>query len=644
MGQELTDGNLSFRGGQNAGILPDRIREDQYASGINVTTRDGGLGPRPGFVFQDVVVTTEGGVSDSIGRKMTYQEIFRSGKFQGAAPYEISSFSGIICVISGIIFVINVEDQTAEVLEVELQESSPNGEFIEPESQRLDQYRQRFDIQTAGRFIVIHDYPDTPVIVDGGEARRSDPDAVDEQGNPVPEIIASVLGAYNQSRYFFSSVVNEFTAGDPVGSLSAPDAPITIQEIAIPAATFLGQVFSLGSTNQNKSITAMGFLQVLDSSTGIGPLIVATKDSIYTFRTDLPRSQWESTQFGRLLLFNAGIAGPRAYTNLNTDLYFLSGDGRIRSLALSVAEQQKFSNTPIDREVQNWVVADDPELYSIAVVETAGNRVYITVDPYRIDAQDLSGNPVTDYAHGGMVVLELDNISGILSDAAPAWTGLWQGINPTDIVNVDGELYIFSKDPGSVNALYHVREDLSYDIFDTARRPITSRVYTREYPFQNRFVMKEEKFVEPTLSNIRGEAAVTVDRKTEASGNWIRWRTWEHNSIVDECGEIDCDEVRPVLLEQSFRDVNLGSPEQIGPCDPVTGEDLRYFKRSQYRLTITAENWRLQTFRAVAELQEDAQRIHGPCKKLERKLEKDCSDVSDWHIHSTPFSAEEVCL
>lgn len=644
MQQELPDGNLSFRGGQNAGTLPDRIREDQYASGINVTTKDGGLGPRPGFVFTEITVTTEGGVPDAVGKIVPYQEILHSGKFQGAHAYITESFTGLLAIVSGVIFVINPVSGTAEVLEIEEQQSDFTGvdEQFEPSSQRLDQYAQRFNISNAGRYVVIHDYPDTPVIIDGGQARRADPDAVDEQGNPAPELFASVLGSYNQSRYFFSSIVNEFTAGDPVGSLSAPDAPITVLEIDTVAAPFVGQVFSLGSTNQNKPITAMGFTQVMDSSTGLGPLFVATKDSIYTFRTDLPRTQWEQTQFGRLLLFNAGIAGQRAFVQVNTDLMFISGDGRIRSLLVSAGGQQKFANTPIDREVQNWNVTDDPELTSIAVAETVGNRVFFTVSPYRTDAQDLERNPVTDYAFEGIIVLELDNLSGLLADAAPTWAGLWTGINPMDIVNVDGTLYIFSKDDG-VNALYRMDEFLSYDIYKDEPRNIIARIYTREYPFQDRFKLKKELFVEPTFSNVRGEMSCIIDRKTEASGKWHRWREWKHNAIVDDCEDAGCG-IRPVLQEQSFRDLNFGSPEVEGPCDPITREDLRYFKRAQYRLTISARNWKLQTFRAVANLQEDAELIHGPCEYLVRKLEKDCSDVSDWLLYSVPFKGDEVCL
>lgn len=644
MGEPLFDGTLSFRGGQNAGLLPDRIGEDQYASGVNLSTKDGGVGPRSGFTFLDIEVLTSGGVQISSGATANYSEIFRSGKFQGAHHYIADSGEYIIAVISGVIFCINPEKQTATVLTLDAEDpvASPLEDFVEADVTRLDQYRRRFNMSDAGRFMTIYEYPAYPVIIDGGEARRANPDAEDAFGNPTPEIPNGIIGAYNQSRLFVGSAVHEFTGGDPVGSSAAPNAPITFQEVLLPAADFLGQVFSLGSTNQNNPITAMGFLQVADTSRGLGPLFIATKDSLYTFRTDLPRSQWEETRFGSLLLFNAGVAGQRAFTNLNSDLFFMSGDGRIRSLSISVSEQQKFANTPIDREVRNWVVFDDKDLAELSVAQAHNNKVYFTVNPFRTTARDLYGDEVIDYAFGGFVVLELDNISGALSDAVPAWAGLWQGINPMDMVVVNNELYVFAKDPGAVNSLYRVDDDKTYDTFKDETRLITSRIYSKEYIYQNRFTLKEESTVEPTFSDLSGDIKVVIDRKTEASGNWLHWRTWEHEAKDEECN-FESSEVQPVLLPHSFRDLGFGSPvdEYDDPCDSVTGDDLRYFKREQFRLTITGKNWKLQAFRAKSEVQEDSELINISCDKLVGKtVEKDCSDVSDWYIHSTPFVGE----
>lgn len=644
MAQELPDGSISFIGGQNAGILADRIREDQYAAGINVTTKDGGLGPRPGFAFQDVVVTTDGAVTNPDGTQTTYQRIFKSGKFQGAEAYITDVGRFIITVISGVIFMVDIDRLTAEVLDIEPQDNEVNA--VESDSQRLNQYISRHNFSPAGRFFTVFDHPDFPVIIDGIDARRADPDAVDAQGNPTPEIPNGVIGAFNQSRLWVGSFINEFTAGDPVGNLATPDAPITFIEVLTPASAFFGQVFSLESSPLTAPITAMGFIHVADKSTENGPLFVATKDAIYAYRSDISRTQWEQGTFGSVVLFNAGIVGPKAFTHRGTDLLFVSGDGHVRSLALSAAQQGgRWVNSPIDREVKNWVVSHDTELNELTEVATAGNRVFITVNPYRVDVLDTNNKVTHDFAFRGLVVLELDNVSGMLQDAPPAWAGLWTGVNPMALVEVDDELYIWSKDPAAVNALYKLDESKTYDVYKGTIRPIRSRVYLREYSFQDRFKMKKEKTAEPQLSSLEGDVVLEVRRRTESAKNWTLWRRWEHRAKTQEC-ECTCPEEMPVLLSQSFRDLVLGSPVETD-YNPVTRDDLAYFKRLQFRLDITALNWKLEAFRALAELQPDEENLNVSCMKVtDKTVEKDCEDVDDWLIHSTPFSPrdEVQCL
>ena len=160
----IQDGALTFRGGQNDGLLPSQIRKDQYRRGINVTTKKGALGPRYGFIHQEIEVTTKGKVD-----ALTYAEIFKKGKFQAA----IQSDPFILAVISGIIFKIDVERLTAEVI--------PLGT-----NDRMNQYRRRIARTEAGRFFVFFDYPNLPVIIDQGKARRSNSNRESLHGIKLP--------------------------------------------------------------------------------------------------------------------------------------------------------------------------------------------------------------------------------------------------------------------------------------------------------------------------------------------------------------------------------------------------------------------------------------------------------------------------
>jgi hypothetical protein len=641
MGQEVQDGNVSFRGGQNSGVLPDRIGEDQYARGVNVTTKDGGLGPRPGFVHQQLSVVTEGGITQDSGMFVSYSEIFRSGKFQGSAPYVSDNGQFILAVISGVIFQIDPIANTAEVLEIEdptITTTPVSDEFL-PETERLDQYVARHPISEAGRFMTIFDYPALPVIIEGSEARRSDPDATDVDGDPEPEVPASVMGAYNQNRLFVASQVHEFTGGDPVGSLTAPNAPITFKEIFNPASAFIGQVFSLGSTNTNNPITALGFIQVPDTSTGIGPLFIATKDSVYTFRTDLPRTSWEQVQFGSLILFNSGIAGFKAFTNLNSDLIYMGGDGQIRSLHTGRQEQSRWSNNPIDRELGDYVRFDDKALNQLSVVSSFRNRVFVAVNPYSMFARDVCGKPVVDYAFRGIAVMELDNVSALLRAANPVWAGIWTGIDPTDILVLDNELYIFAKDANGKNDFYKLDESRSSDVYAGVSRTIVSRFYTREYSFESGSMLKEEKSTKLLLTDLSGQVEVSVDRKSESAANFSLWGEWKHKAQVGT-KDAACGELKE-LSPHSLRELTFGEPKQHD-CNEVTNDDLRYFRKQQYRVTISADTWKLIDFLAMAEMQPDANRTAGVCDSKEVLIEKNCKDVSDWGLYD--IESEAGCL
>ena len=612
MPQEASDGSIAFSGGQHDGLLPDRIAPDQFRRGINITTEGGGISPRPGFVHQDITVVTEGGIEDR-----SYAQIFRNGKFQSIAAYDTDDGQFAVVVISGIIFRIDPRNNEAEVI--------PLGNSGED---RMDQYRRRIPWSYGGRFLVFFDWPDVPVVIEGREARRVNVDA------EIPEIPTSVLGAYVNKRLFVSNAVHEFGGSDPV-AFGFPDAPVTFEESLSPASAFNGQFFSLGSQSANQPITAMGFLQVPDTSTGVGPLIVATKNSIYTHRVDEPRISWEQIAFSRLVMFNAGISGPRAFSNLNTDLIFLSGDNQVRSLLLGASEQQRWMNTPISREVKPFLEEhDNPDLLDLAFVSSYKNRVFVSVAPFVSRALDLQNREVFDYAHGGMVVLELDNVSALGGAAAPAWAGLWTGLNPMDMITLDDGPYIMSKDPGGTNRIYRMDESITYDVFEGEEVDITSRLYTREYDFGARFLDKELKSVDYTFSEIEGSFEMKAEYAASHFKNWNLWKSFEHEAPAQDCeGPCECNEEMQELTAHCFRDLDFGDPEEKD-CDPLTDDMATIFRQVGLRLTIRGRKWRLEDIRLSGEIQEDERRLsETACSEASgKRVFRDC-EPSDWELH-----------
>lgn len=612
MAEIISDIQGSFRGGQDASTTPDDVAPDAYFAGINVSTKQGALSPRSGFK-KHLLSFPPGGVVQQNLQINPYEDVFKNGKFQALIHYSIGTQYYLIYIVSGVIFIINQDTYSVEVIDID-------------DGSRLDEHQDRVRWSAAGRFLVLFDYPAFPVIVEGTTARRANPAAL--------EVPISEQGTYNQNRLFVSNAGNEFTGGDPSGSLAAPDAPITFQEVLQPASSYYGQIFQLPTNYLNDQISAMAFLQLTDTSTGIGPLLVSTPKAIFSYQTQNPRDQWEAGQFGSILVQDNGIAGEKAFTNVNSDIFYVSNDGEVRSLSMSRDEQKKWSKVPISKEVRNWLKYWDRDLVEYASLAYFNNKIFITANPYRTRAFDTNKFSVVDYTFGGMVVIELDNISKLGQDSKPVWAGLWTGMRPMDFALNNDRLFVAAKDEVA-NGLWEIVPELTVDMIEGKERLITAQVYTREYMFQDPFQNKEVHSIDLALENVEGNFELDLKYKPSHGERFLHWKTFKHEAPVDICGMPLCGEIQG-LSGHSFRELNLGSPEEADACDLVTLTSYSYFRRLQLKFTITGKYWELHGFKvkAIIKPQAETNAICEPFPVV--KIPKECNN--DWVIRT-----EDLC-
>lgn len=615
MADFVVAGSGDFIGGQNAALIPDRIPDNCYYSGINVSTKRASLMPRWGFEKQDTVYP-EGGVYDHNSNYRTYKEIFNSGKFQLVAPYPSGSAARLVIVISGIIFFYNVNTGGLFVVNI------TDGSFLNPRASRLNW-------TPALKSLVIFDFPNYPVIIDGATARRADPFNY--------EIPVSIIGTYNQNRLFIGNAGSEFTAGDPIGSTAAPDAPLTFLEIMLTASPYYGQVFQLTTASNNEAITAMGFLQMADTGTGIGPLIIGTDKAIYSYETQNPRSDWQEGRFGGVLVYQTGIAGPRAWDNCNSDVFYIADDGFVRTLSMSRNEQNRWARLPISREVENWFKFNDISLKRFGFIKYFKNKVFISANPYRIPAVDLATRrPIFDYAHAGIVVLELDNagyygqpVSSFDNPPKPTWAGLWTGFNPMDMAVLNGRLFAICKDDYSQNAVWEVNPDISYDTADCKIRYIRSRVYTKEYDFKDVFQNKEAHSLDFNWDALQGDFNVKAAYKPNHSPEFLPWGERSYKVPWRLC-EMPCDQFMNGFAHHMIRDFTIGSPVSEGSCDPATKELYQVFRKAQFKLDIQAKYWELHEFRVKAIPRTQSPQSTECAEPSVVAIEEPCND--DWCV------------
>ena len=615
----LYDGTSDFALGQDSWHLPDRIQENQFAKGVNVTTKGGGLRPRPPYVRQDQVFDDQT-IPQSHSTRMS-EEFWRGGKFQAAFAYVALPDRYIMSVVNGLIFQTNIVTGRTTLLSSEL---------------RLNPNASRINWSYAGKYLVFFNFPDYPLIYDGVTLFKANPENM-VNGALQPQVPISNLGTFNQNRLFVANTGVEFTAGDPVGNLLTPEAPITFTEVFTPSSPFVNQVISLPVENTQYPITAMGFIQQLDSSTGVGPMFVATADKFYFFNTQQPRDQWTSGQFGGVLISNAGIPGARAVVNVNSDLLFMTPQAKIHALSTARNEARKWGNVPISREVENWLKIRSPELAQFAVMGYFNNRIYATANPYRVVASSFDRQPIFDYAHGGLVVLEIENLASLVTAGTPAWAGLWTGINPMEFISFGDRAFVISKDGAGAfgeNAIYEISLD-GVGIEDDAgrfSRPIRSVVYTRQYDFRNPYVYKWEQTVSMHLQDLAGKIDLLVERRPRQSHEFLEYGKWSHDAPVEQC-KMPTDEQLNGLTSQSFTQLTFGDPVKKG-CSPLNGDSYSIFQESQLRLTITGGRWLLEDLRMSSVVNPNVERQEQfMCQKLPpKRLPLQCNDALEWGI------------
>lgn len=612
MAELIFDGTKEFLGGQDSSKDPSNISDISYFSGINVRCEKGSLRPRFGFKMLDINFPS-GSLSIGGVAPRSYETIFRSGRFQALIPYVNGVEYGLIIVVAGIIFFYNQRTSDLSIIPI------AGGSYLNENTPRLNW-------APASRFLVIWDFPNLPVIIENGVARRSDPS--------VFEIPVSSLGAYNQNRLFIANAGNEFTAGDPTGSLSTPDAPITFFEIA-PSAPYAGQFFQISTNYNNDPITAMAFLQSADTSTGIGPLLVSTQNGVYSYQSQIPRAQWESSTFGSNFIFNNGIAGQRAFVNVNSDLFFISSDGQIRTASMSRDEQKRWAKTPLSREVQNWLQYSDKDLIPLGAMGYFSNKIFATANPFRTQALTVQGIPTTDYAYGGLVVLGLENVAQLGTPGQPAWDGLWTGVRPMDITTNNDRCFLMSKDTEFSNQLYEITPGETVDIINGKERYISSRVYTKEYVFSNDFEMKQLHSAQVMLEEIRGDFHLNTRYKPNHATSYTEWFNFKHIAPWRSC-KLPTKEALNGLASHSFMYLNFGSPNDY-VCNFVTNQFFHTFQKVQLQLNLTGRYWEIHGIQLKAQKMAPQNQTESVCMPFGiKEVPVECTN--DWAIPS-----EDLC-
>lgn len=565
----ITDGYISFDAGQNEGSIPALIAESQTHRNINVTLKNRAVRPRPSVVdFELEFLSEEVRTKQVVAASLTYEQNYLFGRMQHSGKYQTPQGEFLVQVINGVIYATDFQSDTIRVIEVK-------------GTQKLINYHlTRINGEQSDNEYVLHDWPNNPITITSDfTAFRS---SSLNQGIP-----KSYIGIHVHDRLFVGNAGTEFGASD---SRKANPGPVILFKESIPAPNnpnppYPKQFFKLNFIDKLSSITAMGFLHQSDGTSplGFGPLMISTKEAIHLAAVNQPRAQWGQMQaFIRVIVYNYGIIGPRAFVNVGQDIFYKSFDGHVYTTSLLASDQLKWGITHISAEMTDSLITRNQHLLKYSDFAYFENRVFVTLKPFIVQALNLFGQPIEDYVSNGIGVLELNNISGLSGNSVPVWAGVYTGI-VTGILEIDDKLIVVGK-RNEKNVVSQLTEFRTLDYAMGVVKKIRSRIYTREFVFKAPLQDKKVKYVQLDVRNILGKFIAHVYYRTKEEREWKKFGSVYYTPLDLQ--------VRGSISEESI-------------C--AQAEAVTLGRGIQFRIDIVGEDWELLRFIATGEIYTDIQ-------------------------------------
>jgi hypothetical protein len=549
------DGFEGLEGGVDGGRRANAIDPNQAESADNMTFRGGIASTRPAisalssnFLNPDNSYNPDGTYAGA-GVDIAGQEadtIFQAGRFQCAlyfAPHNFEQES-ILAMISGRLFKLVPRRTSVDITEIILSKRN------------RDNITKVYMVQ-ADKWAVIQDGESKPILYDNSNVRRAGK----------TEVIVGEKMAYGMGRLVVTKN-NDIFFGDLYGSLPTDDPADSV--ISFTETTFLSEGQPAAITADLGKISAAAFFPQLDTSTGLGALMVYTERGAASFFLNLPRDQWKTSLFQLVTLKTTGVRGWRSLVEVNEDQFFRSEDGE-RSFRQARAEPAGWNHIPLSTNVEEWLNSDTPYLLDYASAVYFDNRIFQTVSPV--------WNAGRVY-HEGLVVLDFDVLSSFGQRSKPAWDGHYSGYKISQLVagQFSGErrAFAFALDANGNNVLLEIEPS---GMVDDSSGPIPWELVTRSFnfandksssPFNEKELYSGDIWFEEILDNMSN---LQVYYRPDDYEDWIPWPFKALPTLGPIMDSDDTLAGMPTSLEGFYPRVTLIKPPD--QYDQTTKRNLR---------------------------------------------------------------------
>jgi len=324
-------------------------------------------------------------------------------------------------------------------------------------------------------------------------------------------------------------------------------------------------------------IRFLSSLPVLDTSSGQGPLIVATDDAIYTVKTNIPdRDRWQYTPgFVTSLLEGVGGVSDRAVQQDGSDLWFIATDG-LRTLRLTVQDASDPAWTPLSAGVRRTFGSDPSDMMRDSSLALWDNRVLATAFP-------------TLYGQGQvyqrLVSLNLEGVTTALGQTRGfAWEGVWDGHQVLQLIATGHRhgvrrCFAVVYESSNLTRRLALKEIPRETDASGGEDPTYYYVETRSVVGAGVNVLKRLVRADVWVSDIETETRIRLFWRKTPAGPWFFWA--EH-----KLSPVPVDPNRRAVPVRSRSRVSVGEPEG---GDLVGGVDdflLSAGHRFQFRVEV----------------------------------------------------------
>lgn len=399
----------------------------------------------------------EGNNKKLFASNVTFGELLTLGDIQLSAPLDTFGGQYLVLFICGFIFLADLH--TCIVYDI-----TPLDSFL-PESSKssdLSYLDNGGGVYGVGGYLVVFNYPNRPIFINDLGARVSDPNK--------GEMPVARLGATAGNRAFIITGDNILLASDPLGGASSM-APLTFHQILDGSTGFTGQSHTIGSALNMEYVTCAARLPKF-----LGPsqeflaqnLLISTTRSKYIIAAGEKREDWPNVQFITYAGSSEGIAGPLAATNVGDNLLYTSTAGRQKSISQDQNRETGMVETFLDDPLGQYLCCGESSYqhrdwyetlnHTRSVLKFNKNKLFATVYPMKVPALGRNGEKLETISHRALATASMDSKTRLGSQAAIAWEGFYDWINPVSIVTLKDNTYIVSKDLHGRNRFYKVRQ------------------------------------------------------------------------------------------------------------------------------------------------------------------------------------------